>query len=184
MSNLMSIRKKERINTLNSETKKKLELLWSSKVEDYQFVPGKITKVYPEKGDVFLAKLPIGIEVYGIVLNNHILSKNGDDLIVIALYIKSPLNTKDSFDFEDMLIQPTIVDDNYWKKGLFVKIEHNVKINFKIDYGFYRIFADSFCDEYGNQLESQPAYLETYGISTIHGVAFKTMEELIFRGIL
>ena len=184
MENLMSTLKNERIKSLDSKSREKLQILWESKEEDYQFLLGNKTKIYPEKKDVFSAKIPIGIEIFGIVLNNHISSKNGEDLIVVALYDKSPLDNKDNFNFDDMLIEPVIVDDNYWRKGLFVKMDTKIDTNIEIDYGFYRISTNSFCDEYGNNLEYRPVHLNTYGISTIHGVAFKTTEELIFRGIV
>lgn len=180
----MSNRKKERINSLNSDAKKKLDLLWNSKVKEYQFLPGKKSKKYPEKKDVFCAKTQCGIKVFGVVLNNYISSKNGEKLIVVAIYINSPIDTKSVFNFEDMLVQPMIVDDNYWKKGLFEDTGKKIDKDININYGFYRIFNDSFCDEYGNKLENEPVHLETYGISTIHGVSFKTMEELIIKGIV
>lgn len=182
MAGLLSIRKRERVEKLDEEQKIKINKLWTSDVKQYQFIEGKGTKIYPEKNSIFIMKTQVGIELFGIVLNNHVFNRNADEQIVIAIYLKSPISN--DFDINDMFINPLIVDKYYWEKGLFVNTDQQIEKKINIDYGFYRNFTNSFCDEYGKELKNEPTHLGCYGISTIHGVAFEIMEELIFRKMI
>ena len=84
-----------------------------------------------------------------------------------------------------MLINPIIVDDSYWRKGLFFNIGNVclTELDREIDYGFYSIgiSSGSFCKEDGMILNHVPKTIGIYGIATISGIASMIEKEIIIN---
>ena len=126
------------------------------------------------------------VEQYYIVLNNHINSINGEDLLVILLF-KQNVDIYKSINNgvkEELLIRPQIVGKEYWTRGFFYNIEHYDEMPEIKDYGFYSVGKGVFFDEYGKLLTEQPKLLGTYGVATISGIARQVNQELIISGII
>ena len=85
------------------------------------------------------------IECYGIVVNNHVNNKNGDDFIVIFVFksdVDIEQSVKKGIRKEDLLIDPEIVGKEYWTRGYFFNVGHiESKVN---NYGFYSIGKRKF----------------------------------------
>lgn len=120
-------------------------------------------------------------ELYGIVLNNHVTNKNGTDQIVIAIFDIGINPIENQVDDNSLLIEPQVVSKKYWTIGLFETVFKEFKNDIIIDYGFYELGFNRFCDEYGKILSKEPKHLELSGVCTIHGIAFNVIRELIIR---
>ena len=78
-------------------------------------------------------------------------------------------------DYDNLLIPPVIVSDDYWKKGYFYTIS-NIPLTEEeksIDFGFYKIHfkTNFFCKENVEILEKEPKLLGIHGLTTITGIA-------------
>ncbi|HHT7755644.1 Imm26 family immunity protein [Streptococcus suis] len=78
-------------------------------------------------------------------------------------------------DYDNLLIPPVIVSDDYWKKRYFYTIS-NIPLTEEeksIDFGFYKIHfkTNFFCKENGEILEKEPKLLGIHGLTTITGIA-------------
>ena len=85
-NNIISKRWEERYAKLSKEVKEKLEIFDNLDISEYQLQVIKRKRIYPEKGDVFQMKPAKNIDLYGIVINNHINNINGEDLILIMIF--------------------------------------------------------------------------------------------------
>lgn len=85
-NNIISKRWEERYAKLSKEVKEKLEIFDNLDISEYQLQVIKRKRIYPEKGDVFQIKPAKNIDLYGIVINNHINNINGEDLILIMIF--------------------------------------------------------------------------------------------------
>ena len=56
-------------------------------IHEYQLKVLKKKRVYPEIGDIFQIKPTENITYYGVVINNHVTNRNGEDLIVVVIFI-------------------------------------------------------------------------------------------------
>lgn len=188
-NNIISDRWMERYLKQSDEIKEKLDKLDNSDPSEYQLRVIKRKRIYPEIGDIFKIN-PIDdiyIFFYGVVINNHIDSINGDDLLLILIFIQD-IDINKSIDNgvskDELLIPPQIVGKEYWSRGYFYNIDrYDEPINIK-DYGFYSVGKSKFFDEYGNELFDQPRLLGTFGVATISGIAKKINQELIIAGII
>jgi hypothetical protein len=77
---------KERYSKLSEEKKKKIDELDNMMIPEYQLKVIKRSRTYPEIGDIFKINPKDDIFYYGIVINNHINNRNGDDLILILIF--------------------------------------------------------------------------------------------------
>lgn len=186
-NNIIANRWKARYAEQPDEIKEKLNKLDSMSIEEYQLQVIKKKRIYPKVGDMFQLKPTKEIELYGIVVNNHITNINGDDLILVMIF-KEKENIKKSISNgvknNDLLIPPQIVGKEYWTRGYFYNVDYyNGMLNIG-NYGFYSIGKGKFFDEYGKEIEGEPQLLGTFGVSTIGGIAGKINQELIIAGIL
>ena len=155
--------------------------------KEYQLNVIKRTKTLPKRGDVFFVNPKENKFFVGVVINDNVNNKNGNDLLVV-LILKNKVESigdKDfEIDFDNLLIEPTIVGKEYWTRGLF----YNSGISFDklpyIDYGFYSVGNGKYLDEFGQNLTKIPKYLGTYGVATIIGIAYEVNHELIIDSTL
>ena len=185
--NPLSKKWKSRYNEQPDEIRKKLDELWEMNIKDYQLKIIKRKRIYPKKGDIFIINPKDDIYFWGIVINNHINNINGEDLLVILIFDEM-VNIEEKIDFqiniEKLLIEPSIVGNEYWTQGYFYNVGNIECLNEKIDYGFYSIGKGKYFDEYGIELGKEPQLLGMYGVSTISGVGRKIYQELIIRKIV
>lgn len=183
--NIMSRRWKTKYEQCSQAVKDKLDKLDDMYINEYQLQVIKRKRIYPEIGDIFKICPRENIEYYGIVVNNYVNNKNGDDLIVIFVFkseVDIEQSVKNGIRKEDLLIDPEIVGKEYWTRGYFFNVGHTeIKVN---NYGFYSIGKCKFFDEFGNDIHEEPYLLGTYGVATISGVAYSINQELIIAGIL
>ena len=72
----------ERYSNLPEDKKRKIDELKNMLVTEYQLKVIKRSRIYPEIGDIFKVNPKDDIFYYGIVINNHITSIYGKDLLV------------------------------------------------------------------------------------------------------
>lgn len=183
--NIRANRWKARYNALPEEVKKKLDVLANTPFKEYQLQVIKRKKIYPEIGDIFRLCPRENIEYYGLVVNNHVNNKNGEDLIVIFIF-KEGVNIEQAIingvTRDDLLIDPEIVGKEYWNRGYFFNVGHvDAKVT---NYGFFDIFDKVFYNEYEQIIENEPLLLGTYGVATISGIAYGINKEMIISGII
>lgn len=181
----MSRRWKTKYEQCSQAVRDKLDKLDEMYINEYQLQVIKRKRIYPDIGDIFKICPRENIECYGIVVNNHVNNKNGDDFIVIFVFksdVDIEQSVKKGIRKEDLLIDPEIVGKEYWTRGYFFNVGHiESKVN---NYGFYGIGKRKFFDEYGNDIQEEPSILGTYGVATISGVAYSINQELIIAGII
>ena len=181
----MSRRWKTKYEQCSQAVRDKLDKLDEMYINEYQLQVIKRKRIYPDIGDIFKICPRENIECYGIVVNNHVNNKNGDDFIVIFGFksdVDIEQSVKKGIRKEDLLIDPEIVGKEYWTRGYFFNVGHiESKVN---NYGFYSIGKRKFFDEYGNDIQEEPSILGTYGVATISGVAYSINQELIIAGII
>lgn len=184
-NNILANRWKEKYEQCSQDVKDKLDRLDDMLIKEYQLKVIKRKKVYPEIGDIFQLRPCENIEFYGIVVNNHVNNKNGDDLIVIFIFkegVDIDKSVKNGIKKEELLIAPEIVGKEYWSRGFFFNVGHT---EIHIDnYGFYDIVDRVFYDEYENELKNEPYLLGTYGVATISGIAYGINQEMIISGMI
>ncbi|MEE3470495.1 MAG: hypothetical protein VZR24_07500 [Butyrivibrio hungatei] len=183
--NIVTRKWKELYSLLSDEIRAKLDNLDESKPKDYLFKKNKSNKDYPDVGTVFELVTSQNIVVYGIVVNNHIDSALGNDLLtVIILNPDIDLSKKEAeIDCSsNMFIPPLIISTELWKKGFAKNI---CKTNFSVndDYSFYDVvFGKFFSDNGENSVEKK--VIGIYGISTVFGVSKQVQKELIIQGLV
>ena len=181
----MSRKWKTKYEQCSQEVKDKLDKLDDMYIDEYQLQVIKRKRIYPEIGDIFKICPYANMEYFGIVVNNHVNNKNGDDLIVVFIFksgIDMEQTIKNGIKKEDLLINPEIVGKEYWTRGYFFNVGHmEIQVN---NYGFYSIGKRKFFDEYGNEIHVEPYLLGTYGVATISGIAYGINQELIIAGII
>lgn len=186
-NNIISNRWRERYLKQSDAIKEKLDKLDNSDPSEYQLQVIKRKRIYPEIGDIFKINPINDIYLHGVVLNNHIYSINGDDLLLILIF-KQDIDIKQSIGNgvteDELLLPPQIVGKEYWSRGYFYNIDRYDELPNIEDYGFYSVGKAKFFDEYGNELLNQPRLLGTFGVTTISGIAKKINQELIITGII
>ena len=182
--NIISRRWKERCANLPDDKRKKLETFEHS---DYQLQVIKRKRIYPQPGDIFQINPREDIYFYGIVVNNHINSINGDDLLVVMIFCND-VDIQECIQkgvrAENLLIPPQIVGKEYWTRGYFYNVKRFDGVLDINNYGFYKIGKRKFVDEYGNEIHCEPELLEVYGVATVTGIARMVTQELIIRGMI
>lgn len=183
-NNPLANARKLRYSKLSDEKKKKIDKLNDMLIPEYQLKVIKRKRCYPDIGDIFQINPKDDIFYYGVVINNHINNKNGDDLILILIFdndedIHKKLNRQ--ITKKDLLFSPSVVGKEYWTRGYFYTIEH---IDKKVEiesFGFYDIFDGFYYDEYQNRLDFEPEIKSMDGVKTISGIAYEMNLEMIIR---
>lgn len=75
-----------------------------------------------------------------------------------------------------------------WKrildKGIFWTTDITIKDIPQFNYGFYYIGKSKYVDEFGNEFFKKPDMVESFGVATITGIAYKVRKELIIHSDL
>ena len=95
--------------------------------------------------------------LYGVVLNSNINNICGNDLYVI-------------------IILKNRVESN--QKAEIKLITNNILV------GLYYIGKSKYVDEFGNEFFKKPDMVESFGVATITGIAYKVRKELIIHSDL
>ena len=174
---------KERYSKLSEEKKKKIDELDNMMIPEYQLKVIKRSRTYPEIGDIFKINPKDDIFYYGIVINNHITSIYGEDLLVVLIFdnnekIEDKLSKK--ILRKDLLLTPCLVGKEYWTRGYFFNIGHEDKQISIESYGFYGLFDGLYYNEYDDKLNYIPE-LVSMGVYTISGIAYEMNQEMIIR---
>ncbi|WP_044934264.1 hypothetical protein [Pseudobutyrivibrio sp. LB2011] len=179
MSNILNERWITRYNKLSEKVKNRIDYFDDEGYKSYSLIKGKGSRKYPEVGDMFEIHPSEDIDLYGVVINNHISNINGDDLILVAvLKPESDIEkiAKIGIIADDLLLPPQMLGKEYWTKGYFVNVG---KCSSKIDkYCFYSVGKDKIFNEYGENAELE-AIVGIFGVSTIMGFGIKIARELI-----
>jgi len=189
--NLIANEWQKRYSLLNQDTKEKIDKFFTSmKPEEYQLKVIKRTRTKPAEGDIFILSPRENLFFYGRVLIsniNHIAQSpfiHGKSVIVI-FRCRSEAIGWDGYrpNYDELLIQPTIVDSSYWSRGFFHTIGNKPisKYESKLDIGFYDTSFGIFRTETGKEMNHRPKLLGMYGISTIIGITIKVNQELIIQ---
>lgn len=183
--NIISRKWQARCSKLPADVREKLGRLENSPPSEYQLQVIKRSRTYPEIGDIFKINPIENLDLFGIVLNNHISNINGDDLLLVLIFkqnIDISKSLADEVSEDDLLIPPQIVGQEYRSRGYFYNVGKYDKPLDIADCGFYSVGKGRFFDEFGNELAKQPRLLGTFGVATITGVAKKIRRELIIMG--
>lgn len=179
----------------SQEIKEKLDSFRNS---DYQLRVIKSTKPKINIGDVFLLSPRENIYFYGKVLKTNIKTINNDTFVegkytVFIHKCKTNQISLNNFNpnYDDLLINPSIVDISYWKKGYFFTIGNLplTEIENTLNYGFYKLGISGirdgwFCTEEGEKIEHQPKIIGIYGVATITGISAEIEKEIIMDPLL
>jgi hypothetical protein len=174
---------KERYSKLSEEKKKKIDELDNMMISEYQLKVIKRSRTYPEIGDIFKINPKDYIFYYGIVINNHITSIYGEDLLVVLIFdnnekIEDKLSKK--ILRKDLLLTPCLVGKEYWSRGYFFNMDHYTSTIDMCSYGFYRLGTGLYVNEYNDKLNYIPE-LVSMGVYTISGIAYEINKEMIIR---
>ena len=183
-NNILATRWRQKYDRQPDGIKAKLDRLDAMSAREYQLRVIKRSGKYPQTGDIFILKPTKEITLSGIVMNDHINNINGSDLLLVLIF-KEDTDVRTAVEksvFEELLLPPQIVGQEYWTRGYFYCTDHIEHPEKPDDYGFYSIGKGMFLDEYGTELASQPKLLGTYGVSSITGIARKVNQELIIAG--
>jgi len=186
-NNPLSRRWKKRYNEQPSDIKKMLDELSNQEFVQYQLNVIKRKRVIPRKGDIFLVNPKESLYFFGVVINDNVSNINGEGLYVVMIFrnkAESLIDTNFVVDYENLLIDPSIVGKEYWSKGYFYNIGLTVESFQDIDYGFYGVGKGKYFDEYGKELFQEPYLLGTFGVTTISGIAYEINKELIIDNSL
>lgn len=193
--NPISLEYKKRYNMQSHEIKERLDSFRNS---DYQLRIIEKTKPKINIGDVFLLSPRENIYFYGKVLKTSIKTINNDTFVEgkNTVFIHKCKTNKKSMDdynpnYDDLLINPSIVDISYWKSGYFYTIGNSplTEIEKTLDYGFYKLGIPGirdgwFCTEEGKKIDHQPKIKGIYGVATITGIAAEIEKEIIMNPLL
>ena len=180
---------KERYNKQPQDIKNRLD---NFRDHDYQLKVIIRKRPKLNAGDVFLLSPVENVYFYGKVLKVDIKTSNKDSFIegkntVFIHKCKTNKLTLEDYspNYNDLLIEPAIVDISYWNRGLFYTVG-NVPLTEEeesLDYGFYNypMARDFFFSEEGKALSYQPRLLGIYGITTIIGISAYVWKELIMN---
>ena len=125
--------------------------------------------------------------LYGVVLNSNINNICGNDLYVIIILknrVKSNQKAEIKLITNNILVGPCIVGKEYWTRGFFGRTDMTIKDIPQFNYGFYYIGKSKYVDEFGNEIFEKPDMVESFGVATITGIAYKVRKELIIHSDL
>ena len=184
---------REKYESLSQEGKIKWDNIRGSKKQ--LLVIKRKRKVEIDVGDIFVVSPRKNLYFYGKVIKTNIHTENENSFIegkqtVLIFKCKNKDMGLNSFvpNYNDLLIQPSIVDKSYWTQGYFFTIG-NIPLTQEdnnLDYGFYfpGFIGDemgNFCTEEGEAIEGQPKNFGIYGITTITGIFTRIEQSLILE---
>ena len=180
--NIISKKWKERYASLSEEKRDKIDKLETIPPKEYLFKTGTRDKRYPEVGTLFELLIPQGIMVNGIVINTHLDSILGKDLLLVVIFKpNTSFADKKQIDcVEEALMPPQIISTELWKKGYAQNIGRRDFI-INPDYCFYDVVFSKFFDEYGKN-SIQKDVIGIYGLTTVYGLSLLVQQELVIRG--
>lgn len=175
---------KNRYQSFSPEIQSKLDELYNAPSTEYQFKVVKKSRKHSNRGDVFVINPLKDLFLYGVVLNSNINNICGDNLYVIVILKEKVENDKKPeicLTTSNILVGPCIVGKEYWTKGFFGRTDINIQDIPQLGYGFYYIGKSKFVDEFGNEIYGKPDIIESFGVATITGIAYKVRKELIIQ---
>lgn len=181
--NPLTRRQEEEINNCSAEQKKKLEKLNKMSWKEYSLLRIKKKKIMPKQGDVFLLSPQKNMYLYGVVVQEKPALIDNDDYYVI-LILKDPIVSEltdyiPKLDLYNVIIEPQIVMDIFWKRGYFYNIG-SLEIPENLDFGFYDVREpEGFIDKNGNPTEKVPTIWGGYWFVSIDGLGRKLNRGLI-----
>ena len=173
----------KRYQSFSSDIQYKLDELYNASSKEYQFNVVKKSRKHSTRGDVFVINPINDLFLYGVVLNSNINNICGDDLyVIIILKERAEINKKKEIRLitDNILVGPCIVGKEYWTKGFFGRTDINIQDIPQFSYGFYYIGKSKYVNEFGNEIFEKPDMVESFGVATITGIAYKVCTELIF----
>lgn len=175
---------KKRYQSFSPDIQYKLDELYNAPSKEYQFKVVKKSRKHSNRGDVFVINPIKDLFLYGVVLNSNVNNISGDDLYVIII-LKDRVETNKKPDIrlitDNILVGPCIVGKEYWTKGFFGRTDISVQDIPQFNYGFYYIGKSKYVDEFGNEILERPDMVESFGVATITGIAYKVRKELIIH---
>lgn len=178
---------KKRYQNFSPDIQYKLDALYNVSSKEYQFNVIKKSRKHPSKGDVFIINPTEDLFLYGVVLNSNINNICGNDLYVIIILknrVKSNQKAEIKLITNNILVGPCIVGKEYWTRGFFGRTDMTIKDIPQFNYGFYYIGKSKYVDEFGNEIFEKPDMVESFGVATITGIAYKVRKELIIHSDL
>lgn len=177
----------KRYQSFSSDIQYKLDELYNASSKEYQFNVVKKSRKHSTRGDVFVINPINDLFLYGVVLNSNINNICGDDLyVIIILKERAEINKKKEIRLitDNILVGPCIVGKEYWTRGFFGRTDITIKDIPQFNYGFYYIGKSKYVDEFGNEIFEKPDMVESFGVATITGIAYKVRKELIIHSDL
>lgn len=174
----------KRYQSFSSDIQYKLDELYNASSKEYQFNVVKKSRKHSTRGDVFVINPINDLFLYGVVLNSNINNICGDDLyVIIILKERAEINKKKEIRLitDNILVGPCIVGKEYWTKGFFGRTDINIQDIPQFSYGFYYIGKSKYVNEFGNEIFEKPDMIESFGVATITGIAYKVRKELIIQ---
>ena len=174
----------KRYKSFSSDIQYKLDELYNASSKEYQFNVVKKSRKHSTRGDVFVINPINDLFLYGVVLNSNINNICGDDLyVIIILKERAEINKKKEIRLitDNILVGPCIVGKEYWTKGFFGRTDINIQDIPQFSYGFYYIGKSKYVNEFGNEIFEKPDMVESFGVATITGIAYKVRKELIIQ---
>lgn len=183
---------KNRYSKLPSGVQKQLDDFERLNPNEYQLLCIKKEKPKLKEGDVFVLSPRANIYFYGKIFRTNISHIQSNAMVqgknVVFIFNNKTLKPSiDDFnpDYSNLLIPPSIVDDSYWRSGLFYNVG-NISINDierSLDYGFFKFGANAnwYCLEDGKILDHKPKIVGIFGIATISGIAAQIGREIIMN---
>lgn len=174
----------KRYQSFSSDIQYKLDELYNASSKKYQFNVVKKSRKHSTRGDVFVINPINDLFLYGVVLNSNINNICGDDLyVIIILKERAEINKRKEIRLitDNILVGPCIVGKEYWTKGFFGRTDKSIQDIPQLSYGFYYIGKSKYVNEYGNEIFEKPDMVESFGVATITGIAYKVRKELIIQ---
>jgi hypothetical protein len=182
----------EQYNTQPQEIREKLDKLRNINPNEFQLKVIKGKRTVLMDGDIFVLSPQDGIYFYGKVMKANIQHISGDAFIngqnlVFIFKCKSKEATMENYepDYDNLLIEPSIVGKSYWTSGYFYTIGNEAisEVEKNLDYGFYKTYSSKvvYYKENGVEMDHQPLLLGPCSIKTITGIAYYVTRELILN---
>ncbi len=180
--------------TLSAATIKKLNLIDDVYYKNFQLKVIKKSKVKAKTGDVFIIQPVKGIYFYGKVLIGSLECIDKDSVhnglsVIVIFEVKSYELSLDKYmpNYNNLLIEPTIISDLYWKQGYFYTLGNFALTEEEknLDYGFFESFTFKeggyFENAIGEPLLKFPKLFGIKGIETDIGIAMGLWVKFIVK---
>jgi hypothetical protein len=145
----------------------------------------KRSRKKPQAGDIFVIQPLPGRYLYGKVIRTNL--PNEDPFIkgwnLIYIYknmVSEPVVPVERLDPEQLLMFPTIVNNQGWLKGYFLTIGSTeiTESDIARSYGFWHNFTRRFYNEDGIPLGYEPEFQGVYGLGS-YGLVGRTVKQAL-----